>query len=1060
MQPTLNQMTQSPNPQQTQMNRSPTEQGQVQYQNMSYSTTPNTGVPLQRGQPSQMTPQMVQQMYAQNPSMQAEINQQMQAQLQQQGLKNGRILESHNSDKEITQKLKVTKIALKALEGLKKNYGKHYDKHMDDVKQKIKYFSGYVMKGDPIKKLKVLQRKLEKADSIVKHKKRQKHKLKLKTKKSKKKRKLFFKKVGKFFKGLAKAGGDALIQAELKTLLEASPNPSLKTLLSTLQMGPKEKFFKSLGIIDMNKEVLLIGVKGLDLKIKMFLLAKKFNLMKSDFAKILKISPSYEPNLKKLDKSIKEKKKMIEIKEREIAKTKLKVKKAIAKNDREFKMYEKTTKIPIGNAKREKNKDLKKLLSNPNLNVVEFVGKNSIDCGLQVRTFIHTMGNHSPLKEKYCNYVYKNFKKIKIKELRFYTKLAKKEMQSILAMKKSLYCGVCDATLQNNFDDKHKLILYSQRFCHDLISQYKDYIKFRHIILIQFYDQFFQLMSCFEFKNELGVDYPYRTMLETRKRRIKTIKKCLLNLNTPEFYKYCYYVCSQFNIIKFSPFFDGDLDLLKTLYAKFTMFFRRYRVYKRSTRKSKKKRRKRKRQLKIKHQTSMKEAFNTPIVETETGINSESITIDKTKNNKKSPLKKKKSKLSREAHEKMKSLKKHFKTVNTSLTDEISMLVMNHKKKTNKKRKELSNRKKYIKDYHDSYKGKKILSKKHNLKSVKADKIPKASIKIDQKNSQETETTAKVEIDKENSNKNQGLWGRKRILSSDISQTFSNELQNSFFEKRLEEENRKEAELTQSVRLSRQEGNVNDRDLKVNLTGMGGHTDDISEEVEKKIKKPKKKMGFSYAGKKKKSQAQKIRDKISYLRLHTENDRLPTYFNYSINPNLRKTYTETIYSKSIYHKTYLPFKIKTFRPFFVKSIHGFNPLRTTEMMRLDFDPRQIIALTRKKNYKPEKLTGKIVKTYLSFDREDMAGFKHDVDLDFDEYRFTNDKNYTKKSIWPKFKLKNKKLKKPFKRDDSKPFKRQTKREFENPDVVDLHDHFRKTTTNHHHGWMWMKFFGR
>ena len=806
---------------------------------------------------------------------------------------------------------------------------------------------------------------------------------------------------------------------------------------------------------------------------------KKFIIPAANWLKILGISPNYQVNLLLLFKDIAASKIVLKLKENEINKTKALVKAAIAKNDKEYSTYKKTIRLPEGSPQRENNKEIKKLISVPDLNVKEFFGSDTIDCGLQVRTFIHRTANHSPLKQNYCKYVYRNFRKVRIKELRFYTKLAKKEMLSILAMKKSLYCGVCDATLQNNFDDKHKLILYSQRFCHDLISQYSDYIRFRHIILIEFYDQFFQLISCYEFKNELGVDFPYRTMLESRKRRIKTIRTCLDNLNTPDFYKYCYYVCSQFNLTKFSPFFDGDLELLKTLYAKFTMFFRRYSVYRKNLNKSKrkgKKKRKRKRNLNLKRQKSMKEVLSSSYVETQNGLNSDNL-IEKESNSLinndyKSEIKKKfkkkvKKKLSREGRKKMRSLKKHFAKVNSSLTDEISLLVMNHKDNTNKKRKELSDRKKYIEKYHNEMIGKKILSKKHIEKNktkenkIKEVKEQKETIQVDQtKNDEDTSIPGKVEMDKGLPKNNQGLWGRKRILSSDISMTFSNELQNSFFEKRLEEENKREAELTQTLRLSSQERDSKDRDLKVKLTKMEKHGDNPSEEVNKKFKKPRRKMTFSYEGKKKKTQAQKIRAKISYLRLHSEGTRLPTYFNYSINPNLRKTYTESIYSKSIYHKTHLPYEIKSFRPFFVKSIHGFNPLRTTEMMRLDFDPRQIIALTRKKNYKPEKLTGKVVKTYLSFHREEMAGFHHDVDLDFDEYGHTERKSYADRTEWPKYKFVKKEDKKPFVRDDSNPFKPITKWEFHNPDMRDMHAHFRPTTTNHPHGTLWNKIFGR
>lgn len=1053
-------------PQSPAMNRSPTEQGQLQFQNMSYSMTPNGTVPLQTG-PAQtsMTPQMAQ-MYGQNAGM----GQMMQPQV---GLERGRILEgSHgtDSDKEILEKLKVTKVALQALKSLKRSYGKHYSKHLKDVKDKVKYFSGYVMHGDPIHKLKMLKKKLEKASHMIRHKRKLKQKrrarlTKRKKKKKKKNRKLIIGAISNLFKSGVKAGAQALRDAALKLLFETQPNPPIKKLLKTAEMGKPKKLFKDIGFENMNKRVNQVGVAGLKLAVAAKFLSKKIIIPKPNWNKILGIGPKYQSNLKKLDRNIKKAQTILKVKERQINKLTTNLKESIKRNNKEFAEYAKTVKIDISSKKREPNKDIDKLKFQPSVNVQAIMTANSIDCGFQLRKFQHTMANHSPLKQKYCNRVFSNFKRVRIKELQFYTKLARKEMLSILSMKRSLYCGVCDATLQNNFDEKQKLILYSQRFCHDLLSQYKDYIKFRHIILIEFYDQFFQLISCFEFKNEMGVDYPYRTMLESRKRRIATIKRCFLNLNTPGFYRFCYFVCSQFNLIKFSSFFDGDLDLLKTLYAKFTMFIRRYKVYRRNfnkhKRKKKRKKRKRKRKLRIKYQKTIKEALKTPPIETETGLNqSEPVKTKKVKltGNKKRRKRKKKVNLGPQGREKFRSLKSHLDRVNSSLTDEISMLVLNHKNQTNKKKKELADREKYIEDYQNEIKGKKILSKKRSIdpESIAKKKASKPKIELEQENPANA-----PKIKEKTPEKNEKLWAGKRILESEIAQTFSDDLQNSFFEQRLEEENKREAELTEHVKLSENENETRGRNLKLNLKNKPEQEEeDPSERVNRKIKRPRKKMGFSYKPKKKLTVAQKIRRKITYLRLHTESNRLPKYYAHQINPNLRQTYTETAYSKSIYHKTHLPFEVKTFRPFFVSSVHGFNPLRTTEMMRFDFDPRQIIGLTRKKNYPTERLSGKVIKSYLSFGREDMAGFMNDVNLDFDEYRHTNDKNYTKRTVWPKYKMFNKKMKKPFRRDDSKPFEPQTTQEFSNPDMQDLHGHFRNNTSNNYDGKFWHRLFGR
>jgi hypothetical protein len=1045
------------------------------------------------------------------------------------GLSRGRLLEgTRQSDREIMEKYKVTNIALKALEGLKRKYGKNYAKHMEDVKSKVKYFSGYVMHGDPIEKLSILKKKLKHARSLIQRKKKfgEKRKRKRRTKKrgskedkklkekfsellkdskNSKKRKLF---IGDMIKdgigALTKGAGKAYRNMQFKLLLETDKKPSFKKVLQRTRLGSPKKFIrKNLGPpAQVNKEAIKTGTLPILIKLRIILKKKGLDFpLRFNFKKMIGISPGYVPALKKMDALIKSRKKKLEGEQKKLDAIKKKLRQVINDNDKEFKQYKATTQMPKMGQKRKPNPNIESLNFEPNMRMTSFKGIDSIDCGQQMRKFLYKTVNKSELKEKYCKYVFSHFRKVRIKEILNYIGLARQEMLSILSMKRSLYCGICDATLQNNFDNKQKLILYSQRFCHDMVSQYKDYLKFRHIILVEFYDQFFQLINCFEFRNELGIDYPYRTMLESRKRRITSIRKCFENLNTPEFYKFCYFVCSQFNIIKFSPFFDGDLDLLKTLYAKFTTFIRRYRVYRKNFRKRKRKRkrrkrRKRKRRLRIKRGTSFKDALISPQIDTSTGVSDkgeqeqlsgheemdQKVSSTEEPRRRRRKLKKRTKKMSREDHVKLRTLKRHVDQVHNSLTDEISMLVLNHKKHTKQKIEELSDRKKYIKNYHDGLVGKKILSEKHIDKEVpkkrrKEDSIfldskPKIDfpddvngnnffdddIPMESKGDSKLEKKESASVEKEKT-EGKGLWGGRR-LASDITQTFSNELQNSMFMQRLAEENRKEAQLTEDVNLTSKDPE-NERNLRVKMTVSNSQVDAPAEAPPKKIKLPKPKPTFSYGVKKKKTMRARVRKKLSFLRFHTEADRLPVYYNYQINPNLKPTYSEVAMQNSIYLKTKLPFQIKTFRPFFAKSVHGFNPFRTTEMMRLDFDPRQIIALTRKKNYKPERLDGRVVTSYMAFDREYMAGFKHDIDLDFDRIGMTNDKNYTQRSVHPKFQMmKRGKYKKHFVRDDSKPFRPQSEWEFHNPDNQDLHGHYRKNVSNDPHAHFWYKLFGR
>ena len=1138
-----------PGYQQQPANRSPVEQGQLQFQNTSYSMNPSQSAPLQMG-PSQLTPQQYQVSPAQGNQMTPEMLQQMYAQAAggvpkqpSVGISPGRILEalhSNESNREIKEKFRVTNIALKALRGLKKRYGKHYKTHMDDVKAKVKYFSGYVMEGDPIQKLTILKNKLKNAQSMIQRKRRLKKREKRRSEKQKKKSRkltkmqkikkqlesLMGKKKGKKGKrklllgeimgdGLKAVGGEAmkaLRKIRFEAYLKTTKKPTFASVLRKTRLGSPGKFIeKNIGPKKkVNKDVLANGTGPLIKEIKQKLKKKGLKFpMRFKFEPMLGIKPAFEKNLRKLDKQRKKVKKELQKQEKKLKKIENKLKAQISSNNVAFQKYKATATTPKMGQKRAPNKKISNLKFDPNMNMVSFKGIDSIDCGQQRRTFLYQSVNQSDLKKKYCQYVYSHFKKVRIAEIAEYIRLSRQELMSILSMKRSLYCGVCDATLQNNFDEKQKLVLYSQRFCHDLVSQYKDYLKFRHIILVELFDQFFQMMHCFEFRNELGIDYPYRTMLEAKKRRITSIRRCFENLNTPHFYRFCYFVCSQFNIIKFSPFFDGDLDMMKTIFAKFTTFYRRYKQYKKNMRKAKKKKSKKKRgkkrirKLRIKHQNNFTQALIKPSVETQTGLaevpqtqDVETTTHDLSQKIKKKRRKRKR-KMNRQDRQKLKSLKRHVDQVHNSLTDEISMLVMNHKKIAKAKAEQKADREKYLKDYQDGIKGKKILSKKHkkSRKLKKKSKKKEDSIFLDAKpkidfpenmndsdffiddlppsNSQNTKNVSskaqnaedlqKAEASQTNKKKTMSaqehasLWGGRRLSS--IQETFSNELQNSLFMERLAKESQREAELTQKVQIT-SDDQPNDRDLRVKMT-VKQDKDAANVAPPKKIKLPKPKPGFSYGAKKKKTIRAKVRKKLSFLRFHTESNRLPVYFNYQINPRLKTSFSETAYQKSIYLKTELPFAVKTFRPFFLKSAHGFNPLRTTEMMRLDFDPRQIINLTRKKNYKPELLSRKVVTSYMAFDREYMAGFKHDIDLDFDGYGHTHDKNYTSRSIHPKFQMIPRgKRKKPFRRDDSKPFKPQSEWEFHNPDNQDLHGHYRKNVSNDPHGYLWHKLFGR
>lgn len=156
----------------------------------------------------------------------------------------------------------------------------------------------------------------------------------------------------------------------------------------------------------------------------------------------------------------------------------------------------------------------------------------------------------------------------------------KATLTSMLELKKSLYCSICDASQQYLFDTNRGLVLYSQEFCLDLLTKYKDFILFKNIDFVEFVDNLLQVQECAQSTGDENT-FPKVNRFSWMKRRIPFIRRCYDNLDRPDFYVYCRFMCVQYRIQDYSNFFDGDLRTMERVYAS-TMSFVRARQLKRN----------------------------------------------------------------------------------------------------------------------------------------------------------------------------------------------------------------------------------------------------------------------------------------------------------------------------------------------------------------------------------------------------------------------------------------------------------------------------------------------
>ena len=69
-------------------------------------------------------------------------------------------------------------------------------------------------------------------------------------------------------------------------------------------------------------------------------------------------------------------------------------------------------------------------------------------------------------------------------------------MQSIMETKKSLYCAICDASMQHSFVHHKGLIVYDTNFCYTMVANYGAYIQWLQIEVVRYLDLVNQVVLC------------------------------------------------------------------------------------------------------------------------------------------------------------------------------------------------------------------------------------------------------------------------------------------------------------------------------------------------------------------------------------------------------------------------------------------------------------------------------------------------------------------------------------------------------------------------------------
>lgn len=130
---------------------------------------------------------------------------------------------------------------------------------------------------------------------------------------------------------------------------------------------------------------------------------------------------------------------------------------------------------------------------------------------------------------------------------------------------RGFYSALCNANSIDFIDVAEKKIIYSEKFCRDIVEHTVPTVLFWAVDVVKFFNLVSKfLVSCDyegEFDNERKV--PPELIFEELEEERKMLKSCKSNVNEVSWFSQCKFLCSKFNIVRFEPFFEPHRGKIK-----------------------------------------------------------------------------------------------------------------------------------------------------------------------------------------------------------------------------------------------------------------------------------------------------------------------------------------------------------------------------------------------------------------------------------------------------------------------------------------------------------------
>lgn len=127
---------------------------------------------------------------------------------------------------------------------------------------------------------------------------------------------------------------------------------------------------------------------------------------------------------------------------------------------------------------------------------------------------------------------------------------------------KGFYCTICNHDNHRFFDKDQKIIIFSEKFCRDIIENSLGPLLVFHVDMAKYLNLVTKFVTSCDTRGEYNLDAEFpknMTFFELQEDK-ELLENCRLNRNKKDWFSYCKDVCMNFEIYSFATFFEPNID--------------------------------------------------------------------------------------------------------------------------------------------------------------------------------------------------------------------------------------------------------------------------------------------------------------------------------------------------------------------------------------------------------------------------------------------------------------------------------------------------------------------